>query len=466
MNGTTQKSKDAPYSRSGSNFNWGLHPHAEKFLKREVQKFLRRNSLAEKLAEEIEENTSTHFFDWIDHMVIPGKKTDANKLKHAGFEKADTSIPNDAEVYQLGKSTFPPILICESKVHELALKPEYIDNFLKRQKIKTSVEGARYSPYRRAVIHEEQGHMLTAVERRGTCKFIFENDKRERETYRNALKLLSKRERVFDNERRGILEVEKLIKNIIQTLSPARTADAFFRAERMYWERKNSVAEYQRKRQDLHGLGWGNHDHHTFRSSRENFIYLIRIFERLGFMCRERFFAGEEAGWGAQLLEHPDCNIVVFADVDITEEEKDFDFAHKGLKRTKKLGTIGMWISLHGESILQSGMHHMAARFHFTKLRSELKKAEISMMKPFSNFTFLKQAFTEGEYWKIERKHLDALRKRGIITSEQYKRFLQNGAIGSHLENIQRRQGFKGFNQDSVTAIIQATDPRKQKGVN
>ena len=279
------------------------------------------------------------------------------------------------------------------------------------------------------------------------------------------MKLFSKRERRFDNDRRGILEVEKLIKDMIRTLSPARTADAFFRAERIYWERKNRVAKHQRKRHDQNGLGWGNHDHHTFRSSRKNFKYLIRILEKLGFLCRERFFAGEKAGWGAQVLEHPDCNFVVFADVDITEMEKDTDFSHKGLKETKKLGTIGLWIALHGESILQSGMHHMAARFNFTQLKRDLSKANIGIMQPFSDFPFLKQAFTEGEFWKVEKKRLDTLQKKGTITSEQYKRFLKNGAIGSHLENIQRRQGFKGFNQDSITAIIQAVDPRKQSGI-
>ncbi|HAF03215.1 MAG TPA: hypothetical protein DIT76_05750 [Spartobacteria bacterium] len=43
------------------------------------------------------------------------------------------------------------------------------------------------------------------------------------------------------------------------------------------------------------------------------------------------------------------------------------------------------------------------------------------------------------------------------------KRF---GAIGSHLENLQRKGGFKGFNQKSVSVIISATDPRKQNAVH
>ena len=48
----------------------------------------------------------------------------------------------------------------------------------------------------------------------------------------------------------------------------------------------------QNARQDKLGLGWANHDHHTYRSSRRHFARLIAIFEKLGFVCRERFYAG------------------------------------------------------------------------------------------------------------------------------------------------------------------------------
>ncbi len=460
---TIKKPKVTFYSQLSNNFDWGLYSDAERFLKREVQKFLKQIPFANKLAKEIEGNTSAYFLDWIDHIVIPENEIDKTKLKKTGFEKIDIPASKDVEVYKHTKAIFPAVLVGTSYIHELALKPENIDHCVRGLRIKTSIEGKKSSPYRRAILRKEKNHILSAIERRGTSGFIIEENEEDREAYKNALKLFSRRERQFDNDRSGILETEKLIKDMTQTLSPARTADAFFRAERIYWERKNRTAKHQRKRHDINGLGWGNHDHHTFRSSRKNFTYLIRIFEKLGFLCRERFFAGEIAGWGAQVLEHPDCNFVVFADVDITEMEKDIDFSHKELKGTKKLGTIGLWIALHGESILQSGMHHVAARFKFTKLKRDLSKANIGTMKPFSNFSFLKQAFTEGEFWKVEKKRLDTLQKKEIITSEQYKAFLQNGAIGSHLESIQRRQGFKGFNQDSVTAIIQAVDPRKQE---
>ncbi len=41
--------------------------------------------------------------------------------------------------------------------------------------------------------------------------------------------------------------------------------------------------------------------------------------------------------------------------------------------------------------------------------------------------------------------------------------FRMDGAIGSHLENLERNDGFKGFNQQAVSDIIARTDPRKAK---
>jgi hypothetical protein len=58
------------------------------------------------------------------------------------------------------------------------------------------------------------------------------------------------------------------------------------------------------------------------------------------------------------------------------------------------------------------------------------------------------------------------LRSRGLITDEQFEQFAKEGAIGSHLENLQRKGGFKGFNQKSVSVIIEATDPRRQDEVH
>ncbi len=122
---------------------------------------------------------------------------------------------------------------------------------------------------------------------------------------------------------------------------------------------------------------------------------------------------------------------------------------------------MGLWVGLHGESFLEAGMHHLEARFDFSLLRDQLQGHGVNTMEPFSDFDFLRQAFTEGERWPVRRERAERLLSRSLISCEQFNQFLKEGALGSHLENLQRHGGFKGFNQKSVSAVIAATDPRR-----
>jgi hypothetical protein len=106
-------------------------------------------------------------------------------------------------------------------------------------------------------------------------------------------------------------------------------------------------------------------------------------------------------------------------------------------------------------------MHHLEAQFDFDALREGLKAdAGIDTMPPFSDFPFLRQAFTAGERWPVSRHRADQALAQGWIDAAEHAKFCSDGAIGSHLENLERREGYKGFNQQAVSAIIAATDPR------
>jgi hypothetical protein len=110
--------------------------------------------------------------------------------------------------------------------------------------------------------------------------------------------------------------------------------------------------------------------------------------------------------------------------------------------------------------LLQACMHHLEARFDLVLLRDQLVAEGVNTMKPFSDFVFLKQAFTEGEQWPVNPERVKAMLAKKLITEQQADAFIKTGAVGSHLENLQRKGGFKGFNQKSVSVIIEATDPR------
>jgi hypothetical protein len=277
-----------------------------------------------------------------------------------------------------------------------------------------------------------------------------------------AKELWSTRVRRFADEAQGFRAADEFCARVLDLVGRDLACHLFFQAERAYWESRNLAARVQKYRQDGLGLSWGNHDHHTFRCSRAHFLNLLEFLDKLGFIRRERYYAGAEAGWGAQILEQPVARIVVFADVDLMPEERAIDFTMSPLPRVTCLGTVGLWVGLHGESFLEAGMHHLEARFDFDMLRDQLQGCGVNMMKPFSDFEFLRQAFTEGERWPVRRERLEGLLANGLITQEQFDRFLAEGALGSHLENLQRHGGFKGFNQKSVSAIIAATDPRKE----
>ena len=76
-------------------------------------------------------------------------------------------------------------------------------------------------------------------------------------------------------------------------------------------------------------------------------------------------------------------------------EENQIDFSTQKLPPAPRLGTVGLWVGLHGESFLEAGMHHLEARFDLNLLRDQLKRCGINTMKPFSDFEFFCQAFTE-----------------------------------------------------------------------
>jgi hypothetical protein len=446
------------------NFDWPLAYDGEKFIRRRLDDFLATNKFARRLAARMHAETGTDFFEWVDHLLL--SPDDETALVKAGFNHdKKVEMPRGEVVLEHPQATLPRVLLRRSKANPsvVAIKPEFVSEFIAANNLSAEPEGEPRSRYRRVVVAEENGVRLEAVERRAYRGFVPAKLKRgELEAIVKAKDLFSTRPRQFENDAEGFAIANKRLRQAIKLVGRDVACHLFFEAERAYWERRNRAARLQKFRQDVLGLGWGNHDHHTFRCSRAHFADLIQFLDKLGFQKRERFYAGAEAGWGAQVSEQAATNVVIFADVDLLPEETGIDFSVRKLPLAPKLGTVGLWTGLHGESFLQAGMHHLEARFDFSSLREQLEKQGVNLMKPFSDFGFLRQAFTEGERWPVCRKRAERLASAGYITREQCEQFVRDGAIGSHLENLQRHGGFKGFNQKSVSAVIAATDPRKQ----
>lgn len=431
-----------------SQFQWECQPKAERFLLTLLDQALAANSALAHLKEELLRETSTNLFDWIDHIAT---HVSLDHLSALGFQEESGSY------FHLGAQL--PFLV--GGFPEIAVTVESIADFLMVRGLSREIEGDPLSSFRRALISEEGGWRFSVVERRAgrsiapsTPKESYQNE------YLRALEAWKSRPREGTDEEKEIAFAMRLAKELVSELGEPLAATVVLEAERAFWQAKNRAGAIQKARQDHLGMGWANHDHHTFRSARGHFKETIELFEALGFRCRERFYAGEEAGWGAQVMEHPGVRLVLFLDVDLSPDEVLIDFAHTELKERNRLGTIGLWCALHGDSITKSGMHHLEAQFAFDELKESLGELGVGMMAPFSDFPFLKQAFTKGEIWPVSKKRIDTLLKKGQISMEEATRFLEKGALGSHMENLQRKEGYKGFNKKNVSKIILKTDPR------
>ncbi|MGA2177829.1 MAG: hypothetical protein ABSH38_22870 [Verrucomicrobiota bacterium] len=442
-------------------FDWPLAYEAESFLRQRLAAFFERNGFARLLAGRLRDATGTDFFEWIDHFVLAPEVD--KPLRDFGFVPDRVETEDGATVLRHPRTTLPRVVLSRKPDRlAIALRPEFVADFVAAHSLAGPIQGGPCSRLRRVVVSEENGARLEAVERNGYRGFVaaplhpanLKNIVQARDLWRT-------RRRDCASDAEGFKVARDVLDQALELVGPDLACQFFFEEERRYWESRNRAAQTQKRRQDALGLGWGNHDHHTFRCSREGFVDVIELLVRLGFQKRERYYAGAEAGWGAQISEQPNVGIVVFADVDLMPDETQVDFSSLRLPAAPKLGTVGLWVGLHGESLLQAGMHHLEARFDFEQLRAQLEEQGVRTMAPFSNFEFLRQAFTEGERWPVRGERIEKLRQGGLITREQAEQFRQEGALGSHLENLQRRGGFKGFNQKAVSVIIAATDPRK-----
>ncbi len=435
-------------------FKFSPQPDAQKVVRDLVEQFLRVNPFATHLSDRMRLETGTRFMDWIDSIFVPALATISQQLAEVGF------VETGQGVWTNSHGVFPRIVLHDLPAMRLMIKVESVVDFLAANSMSSGVQGSPLSSLRLARIDCAGEAELWVVERHGDRGYSASNTQAHLSSL-SYLEAFRMRRRGFDSDEEGFSEAQRLIDVSIADIGIDWTADMFFAAEREFWQRRNRAAQFQKARQDRLGLGWANHDHHTYRSSREQFAPLISIFETLGFTCRERFYAGAQAGWGAQVLEQPETGIVIFADVDLSPDELTTDFAHEGLAGRETLGTVGLWCALHGEAFLQAGMHHLECQFDFEALKSQLEsEGGLKVMDPFTNFPYLKQAFTEGERWPVAAGRVDRLLKRDQITPQQAAQFCTNGAIGSHLENLERNDGFKGFNQTGVSEIIAKTDPR------
>jgi hypothetical protein len=454
-------------------FAWQIQPAAARWVGRAIDSFRRRQPTLERLSDLLLNQTGTRLVDWVDQLLLGSEDSSelCRELPEVGYVADRES--EQSVVWRHPQGVFPPVVVdgggdgvglrVESVEAGLAALPDALS--LPPGRVGEPI-GERGGPFRQARLDAHHGINVWMIERHGYSGFkVPETSSTQIVAAARHLEAFRNRERRLDTADEGFEQASRLFAAAAEVIGADWACDLFFQAEREYWQSRNRAGRVQYERQNRLGLGWANHDHHTYRSSRAAFPRLIATLEEMGFECRERFYAGREAGWGAQVLEQPQARVVIFADVDLTPDEVAGDFAHQPFGECELgLGTVGLWCELHGEAFLEAGMHHLECQFDFDAARSQLAVLGVETMEPFTDFPYLKQAFTRGEMWRVDPQRFERLLADGLITADQAARFRVEGALGSHMEILERNDGYKGFNQTGISEIITRTDPRRAIG--
>lgn len=436
---------------------WREEPEAEGFLRAQLDKRLADCPGAQAFSDNLLTRTAVRLRDILDHFTFNDAGL-TEPLSAAGWQETSPGI------WQNPTGLFPAF-IARDGVPTTYFRVEDMDNFAAVHRLDGTIEGAAHGPARRMIAFQNTHSCFGAFERTGHIGFdvpkVSDDQIKLARMHRQAL---GARRRAFDTVEAGLEHTDRLVDAAVAAIGQHWACAIWLKAERDFWMQRCVAGRRQKIKQDQMGIGWSNIDHHTYDSSREHFRRTIQILEKLGYELREMLYAGELAGWGSQVLEQPALNSTIFADVDLAPEELTIDFAHEPLPPLKKHRRSGVLSVLHGESILEAGLNHVAGLYDWRTMHQLLSDEGIAFMAPFSNFKHLYQELTIGDWGAVDPKRVDALEAGGHIGADEADKLRQEGAIVTHLENIERNDGFKGFNREGIDGVLRKLDPRAYAG--
>ncbi len=246
-------------------YRWEPQPAADRFARQQVDEFLRRNPFAADLARRMRDETGTRFFDWVESVRVSASLR--GDVLAAGFVPTESDVP---DVFTHPGGMFPTFLLLpDSGRQVVSIRVESIADFATACRLPLLTEDNPLSPYRRMRVSMGDGTELWAVERHGYCGFRkYDTSDSYKIKQLHYLERFRARRREFSDDTEGFAQTHQFLGQAISDLGRDVTCELFFYAEREYWQSRNHAAQVQKVRQDRLGLGWANHDHHTYRSSR------------------------------------------------------------------------------------------------------------------------------------------------------------------------------------------------------
>ena len=258
-------------------FDWQCCPEVARLVAKRVEEAVSEVRFSSCLRQRMKDETGTRFMDWVDHICLPLNDPFAGRVEALGYVCTEHGL--EQEVWRHPEAMVPAIRLREQATVDVWLKVESVAEFLHVHDVNDgSFEDNPASFVQTAIAASEANSRLAVIERHGTSDFQWVTElgdevagiKDALAEHRHAF---FSRKRTFADadseysETAGFEHALSLLGAAIQDIGTNRACDLFFESERSYWESRNHAARVQKKRQDKLGLGWANHDHHTYRST-------------------------------------------------------------------------------------------------------------------------------------------------------------------------------------------------------
>lgn len=355
-------------------------------------------ALAE-LESKITQRTGSPLLDWVDalHLVAEPRR----RAEWIGLGWMPAEIGPDHEVLRFEGDELPPVVLHADLTARLDLRVQSIEAFLAAHGLafNARVKGAPGSALRRAQWGQGGLRAFGVVERHGTTAFDHRrcpvSDPARLEHWSQVLR---GRQRSHRDDEQGLLQLGEQLERIAAELGEGPAASLFLSVEREYWQWRNQAAQIQFRRQQGLGLGWGNHGKHIYRCSAALFDATQALFAKLGYV-----YKGDDNRKGnirRLELAHPASATRIVIETALGDLE-DTDVQGPGL-----------WTALHGESLMQAGMHRLCAVLHRARAG---------------------ECVGGGDLWTVDPQRVRSLVQSGRIAQEAADELLERGAVGSKL---------------------------------
>jgi len=368
--------------------------------------------------------------DIVDHLILPG----------VDFEILGWS-PLGERRWRHSNSSIPDILLGEKL--GFALRVDDVRQFANAVRGILSDHSTRWIG-QRLRLFENSDVVVDAVDETGwhglgappTTRIV-----RRAQLHRQ---LFRTRPRHFKSTEGGIEVTARMLQAAAADVGGAWASALFLCAEREYWASRCEAGYLRFRRQSQFGIGWSNVEYHSYDCSRAHLHASVQLFETLGFrridVLSETPSAGQDAesGRAALVMEHEALRTVVLLKVDTIAADTMKSLGQIRLCPTTWHGQSGLWCAIHGESILEGGMSHIAARYAAPAVQNFFAQEGVELLPPFSpdDLGFALQ-LSKGDRRAVDPRRVHALERRGYIGRDAAEDFRLNGAIATQFAIVE-----------------------------